>query len=177
MTARAKSTETVENAVEQATRETHDSVSKGVERTLSTMKDSMDNATKGFESSQTAMQENFAKVMKSAEDMIAFGQGNVEAFVKAGQIFASGMQDLQKQVAAASQATAEESVSTVKALSSVKSVMEVVDLQTGFARSQMERALADTTKFTDASVKLTEQTIAPLTARFSLAAEKFSGAF
>lgn len=177
MTARAKNTESAENTVEQATRETQEYVSKGFEKTLSTMKDGMENASKGFETSQEKMKENFAKAMKTTEDMIAFGQGNVEAFVKASQIFASGVQDLQKQVAATTQATVEESVATAKALSGVKSVKDVVDLQTGFARSQMERTMAETSKFTDASLKLTEQAVAPLTARFSLAVEKFSGAF
>ena len=38
----------------------------------------------------------------------------------------------------------------------------------------MEKTLAESGRLTDASVKLAEQTMAPLTARVTLAMEKFS---
>jgi hypothetical protein len=38
----------------------------------------------------------------------------------------------------------------------------------------MEKTLAESGKLTDASMKLTEQTLAPLTARVSLAMEKLT---
>ncbi len=38
--------------------------------------------------------------MKSAEELVSFSQGNFEAMMKAGQIWAAGVQDLQKQFAA-----------------------------------------------------------------------------
>ena len=41
------------------------------------------------------------------------------------------------------------------------------------ARASMETAMAETGKLTDASVKLTEQALAPITARVTLAVEKF----
>jgi hypothetical protein len=44
--------------------------------------------------------------MKTAEEFVVFGQGNVEALVKSGQIWAAGVQDLTKQVAATAQALA-----------------------------------------------------------------------
>ena len=38
------------------------------------------------------------KAMKTAEELVSFGQGNVEALVKAGQIWAEGVQDLSKRL-------------------------------------------------------------------------------
>ena len=38
--------------------------------------------------------------MKTAEQFITFGQGNVEALVKSSQIVATGLQDMGKQIAA-----------------------------------------------------------------------------
>jgi len=112
--------------------------------------------------------------MKTAEEFVAFSQGNVEALMKSGQIWASGVQDLSKHVAAAAQASVEESLSTFKALSSVKSLKEAFDLQTAFARSSLEKTVAESSKLTDASFKLTEQALAPITARVTVAVEKFS---
>ena len=63
---------------------------------------------------------------------------------------------------------------TFKALTSVKSLKDAFDLQASLARSTMEKTLAESGKLTDASLKLTEQTLAPLTARVSLAVEKFA---
>ena len=113
------------------------------------------------------------KTVKSAEEFVSFSQGNVEALMKAGQIWAAGVQDLNKAFAATAQAQMEAAMGSFKALAGVKSVKEAMDLQTSLARASMETAMAETGKITDASMKLAEQTIAPIAARMTLAAEKF----
>jgi phasin family protein len=110
---------------------------------------------------------------KTAEEMVSFGQGNLEAFTKAGQIWAAGVQELSKQFAATAQAHVDQTVATFKALTTVKSFKEAVDLQSTLARSTVEKAVAETGKLTDASLKLAEQAWAPVTARVTLAVEKF----
>jgi phasin family protein len=67
-------------------------------------------------------------------------------------------------------------MSTWKALAGVKSLKEAIDLQSNLARASMESAVAHSGKFTDASLKLAEQTLAPITARVTLAVEKFGRA-
>ncbi len=116
------------------------------------------------------------KTMKTAEEFVSFGQGNVEAIMKCGQIWAAGVQDLSKSFAATAQAQLDQTVSTWKALAGVKSLKEAMELQTSVARSSMEVAVAETGKLTDASMKLAEQTIAPISARVTLAVEKFGRA-
>ena len=44
------------------------------------------------------------KTVKTAEEFVSFSQGNVEALMKAGQIWAAGVQDLNKSFAATAQA-------------------------------------------------------------------------
>ena len=116
------------------------------------------------------------KTMKTAEEFVSFGQGNVEAMLKCGQIWAAGVQDLSKSFAATAQAQLDQTVSTWKALAGVKSIKEAVELQTSLARNSMGSAVAETGKLTDASMKLAEQTMAPIAARMSLAVEKFGRA-
>jgi phasin family protein len=110
---------------------------------------------------------------KSTEDFVAFGQANVEAFVKSGQIWAAGVQELMKLFAATTKVSFDESVSTFKAITSAKSVTEAVDLQSAFASSAVTKTLAESKKLIDASIKLTEQTLAPITARVTGAVETF----
>lgn len=112
--------------------------------------------------------------MKTAEELVAFSQGNFEAFLKSGQVWAAGMQDLSKQMAATAQANLDETMSAFKAMTTAKSLKDAFDLQAGLARSTMEKTLAETGRLTDASFKLTEQAMAPITARVTLAVEKFA---
>lgn len=116
------------------------------------------------------------KTMKTAEEFVSFGQGNVEAMLKCGQIWAAGVQDLSKSFAATAQAQLDQTVSTWKALAGVKSIKEAMDLQTSLARNSMGSAVSETGKLTDASMKLAEQSMAPIAARMSLAVEKFGRA-
>jgi phasin family protein len=170
MTTKAKTIEAtaaVEEAVTSA-------ASKGFEATMAGLKDGMAQATTGLAETQAKVKEGMEKAMKTAEELVAFSQGNVEALVKSGQIWAAGVQDIGKQIAANAQASFDETMSTFKAFSSVKSLKDAFDLQANLARATMEKTLAESGKLTDASMKLTEQTLAPLTARVSLAVEKFA---
>jgi len=156
------------------TDETVTTATKGIEATVSNLKDGMTKAAAGFTETQAKVKEGMEKAMKTAEELVSFSQGNLEALLKSGQIWATGVQDLSKQVAASAQASFEETMSTFKAMSSVKSLKDAMDLQASLARTTMEKTLAESGKLTDASFKLTEQAIAPITARVTLAVEKFA---
>ena len=145
---------------------------RGFESTVSGLKDGMTQAAAGFADTQAKVKEGMEKAMKTAEELMAFSQGNLEAMVKCGQIWAAGVQDIGKQIAANAQASLDETMTTFKAMSSVKSLKDAFDLQAGLARSTLEKTLAESGKLTDASMKLTEQALAPLTARVNLAMEK-----
>jgi phasin family protein len=151
-----------------------------IEQTAATAERTAAQATSGtgaaVEATQAKVKQGMEKAMKTAEEFVAFGQGNVEALVKSSQIWVSGVQDLSKSFAAAAQASMEEGISTFKALTSVKSMKEAFDLQAAYARSTLEKTVAESGKLTDASFKLTEQAMAPITARVTVVVEKFSKA-
>lgn len=111
------------------------------------------------------------QAMKSTEDLVAFNQGNVEAFMKSSQIWTAGIQDLSKQVAATAQANFDETMNAFKALTSAKSLKDAFDMQTNFARVAFEKSVAESGKLTDASFKLTEQALAPISQRVTVAIE------
>jgi phasin family protein len=130
----------------------------------------------GFEQTQAKVKENMDKAIRTAEELVSFGQGNLEAVVKSGQIFAAGMQDLSQQIAANAQAALNDTFSTFKALTGVRSFKDAVDLQQGLARSAVEKGISETTRLTEASFKLAEQSLAPIAARVTLTVEKFAKA-
>ena len=120
-----------------------DAASKGFELTVSGLKDGMTRATAGFADTQAKVKEGMEKAMKTAEELMSFSQGNLEAMVKCGQIWAAGVQDIGKQLAANAQASFDETVSTFKALSSAKSLKDAFDLQASLARSTLEKTVAE----------------------------------
>ena len=72
------------------------------------LKDGMSQAAAGFTETQAKVKEDMEKAMKTAEELVTFSQGNVEAMVKSGQVWAAGMQDISKQIAANAQASFED---------------------------------------------------------------------
>jgi len=172
---KTKATDAVAAAAHSAI-ESQAGAARAYERGTSELNDRAAAATAGFGQTQIKVKENMEKAMRTAEELVSFGQGNLEAFVKSGQIWAAGFQDLSRQFAATAQAQLDETVSAFKALTTVKSVKEAVDVQTGLARSAMEKTLSETGRFTEASMRLTEQAVAPIAARVSLAVEKFGRA-
>ncbi len=119
------------------------------------------------------MKTSMERAMTTTEELMSFGQGNFEAMVKSGQIWATGLQDLTRHMAQSAQAQFDGSVSAFKAMAGVKSVHEAIELQSSMARHALEQAVQDGGKLTDASLKLAEQTMAPITARVTLATERF----
>lgn len=111
--------------------------------------------------------------MQTAEQIVSFNQGNLEALVKSGQIVATGLQDLSKQMAATAQATMDEALNTFRAMTGVRSVREIVDLQASLARSTVEKTLTQTGQVAETSLKLAEQAMAPLASRVSVAVQSF----
>lgn len=167
---KAKTTDTtVETAADTASR-SYGAATSGVRDGVSAATDA---AERFGTETELKVTQSMERAMKTAEEMVQFGQGNVEAWLKSGQILAAGLQDLGKQVAATAQASFDETVSTFKAMTGARSIKEAFDLQASLTRSSLEKAMAETGRLTEASFKLAEQSAAPLAARFSLAVEKF----
>ena len=146
---------------------------QNLDRTMSGLKDGVAQATASMEQAQTAMRQNVEKAIKSATDMFSFAQGNFEAFTRASQIMTAGLQDMSQSFAAASKASMDDAMHTMKAMGASKSIKDALDLQSAHLRATLEKAVSHTSKLTDASMKLSEQALAPISARLSLATEMF----
>ena len=144
-----------------------------LEQTIAGLTDGFAKAAAGIEQSQEKLKEGLDKAMKTAEQMVSFGQGNIEALTRSNQIWAAGVSALSRQAAALMQASAQETMGVIKTLGAAKSLKEAIDLQTGLARAALEKTVSESKKLTEASLKLTEQAIAPLAARVNLAVETF----
>ncbi|KPF87067.1 hypothetical protein IP70_04935 [alpha proteobacterium AAP38] len=114
------------------------------------------------------------QVFATFEDVVGFQKENVEAFVASSTILSKGFEALSKEIAAFTQAQYEQSVATTKALFAVKSVKELVDLQTEFAKSSFDAIVAEATKVSEAGIKVANEAAEPITARVNATVEKLS---
>jgi len=130
--------------------------------------------SEAVEKSQAKIHEVIHTTEKHAEEYMSAGKGTSDAVMKATQVWAAGVQDLAKQVAASAQSSLDEALATFKALLSVKSPQEALELETKAARSALERTVAESSRIGETAIKLFEQTLAPLAARASMAVEKTS---
>lgn len=122
---------------------------------------------------QPASTEGMNTMIAKTQDIVAFGKENLEAVAASNKIWAAGLKELSEQAAAAAKASYEESVAAFKALTAVKTPKEALELQNAFAKATIASAVAESQKLADASRKLTEQALAPLTARVTAAVETF----
>lgn len=113
---------------------------------------------------------------KTAEQFVAFSKGNVEALTESGKIWTAGVKDLAEQTTASMQASFKETMDGFKALTTVKSLKEAIELQSAMARAAVEKTMAANSSLTEASLKLTEKAMAPIAARVTVAVETFSKA-
>lgn len=154
--------QTLTNGAAQGTAQTKKLMEDGAVQARVAMEKGMEQATKTAEG-----------FFKAAEEAAEFGRGNIEAMTKAAQTLTSGMQDLGKQYFAVSQALTDHALESAKALAAVKSLKEAADIQAAFAKASFERTMAETAKLQEAAYRVAEQASAPLTARMTLAVEKF----
>ena len=114
------------------------------------------------------------EVFKNYEEVIALSKNNVEAVVKANTLFVNGVQDLNKEIFAMAQATLEENAVMTKKVLSCTSFQDAVAIQNDLVKANYEKAMTESRKITDMTVKLAEGATAPITKQVNLAVEKFT---
>ena len=144
-----------------------DAAEDAIGRTVSSLKD-------GMEQSQSATRDGMRKAMTTAEEMAAFAHGNLQAIARSSQVMAAGAQDMGQSLAAAARTAMDDMMAAFKAMSSARSVKDALELQSSLLRTSLDKAVSQASQMTDTGMKLSEQALAPIAERLSLAAERFS---
>lgn len=111
---------------------------------------------------------------KAAEELADMYRGNLDAFVEAGRIAASGAQSIGQSIAAKSRDSVEQTADTVRSFAEAKSPTELVQLQSEYARSAFDRFVEDSSNLTESLVKLAGEAFQPLSNRASANVERFN---
>jgi phasin family protein len=113
------------------------------------------------------------KSAKSVEEMTDLAKGNVEALVEASRIAAKGLESIGHDAADFGRRNFENATATMKTLASVKSPTEFFKLQSDFIRTAFDSLVAETSKNTEAMLKLASDAAQPLSNRVAIATDKF----
>ena len=136
--------------------------------------------TKSFQNSFAEMsaksQDAYRKSTEMFKEAGEFTKGNLEAMMESGKIFASGMQEMSRSALADSKAEFEALTAEVKEMASVKSPTDFFQLQSALLRKNFDKAVAMSSKNTEAMLKLANDASQPLSSRMSLAMEKIKAA-
>ena len=125
---------------------------------------------------QTRAKEAYEKSTEMAGEASEFAKGNVEAVVESGKILSSGVQDIGKSCIDEAKSAFETLTADMKEMAAIKSPTELFQLQGKLMRRNFDSLVAFGSKSSEAMVKLANESMAPLSSRMSLAADKVSKA-
>ncbi|KTF68739.1 phasin family protein [Sphingomonas sp. HT-1] len=112
------------------------------------------------------------KSTKLVEEANEFAKGNIEAMVESGRIAAKGFEAMGQEAAEYSRRSFETATAAMKNLASVKSPADFFKLQSEYMRGAFDSYVAETSKHTEAMLKLAGDAAQPLSNRFAVAVEK-----
>jgi phasin family protein len=109
---------------------------------------------------------------KMLEEVTELTKGNVEAIVASSKVAARGVETLSQEAAEYSRRSFEEASAALKSFAEVKSPTDFFKLQSDFARSAFDSLVAESSKMSEAMIKLAGEVAEPITSRYSVAAER-----
>lgn len=114
----------------------------------------------------------YEKGLKMTEEFTAFQKGNMEALVESGKLAAKGAESMGQEAADYARKSFESSTAAFRTFASAKSPTELFKLQSDYMKSSFEAAVAESTKVTEAWLKLAGEIAQPLSNRMAVAVEK-----
>ena len=130
-----------------------------------------DQAKTTFADATDRTQEAYAKGQQMFGDLGDFGKGNVEAMVESSKIATKAVEQFAQSAVAYARRSFEEAQSQARTLASASSPTEFLRLQGEFARTSFDRLVAETSKNTEAMLKLAGEVAQPISNRLALAAD------
>ncbi|MCW5723878.1 MAG: TIGR01841 family phasin [Maricaulaceae bacterium] len=118
-----------------------------------------------------AFKEGFEKTLTAVNDANAFAKENVDAMIASATAAGKGAETLNANAVAFAKKSMEDGVAAAKALSTAKSVQEMVEIQTDFVKSAMDAYLAEINKTTDLYAGAVKASLKPLNDRFAATVE------
>jgi phasin family protein len=123
-----------------------------------------------------AFKDSIEKSLSALGEVNANSKKNLEAVVASVTAATKGAEALGAQAMAYSKKALEDQVAATKSLTTAKSVQEVVELQTAYAKSAFEAYIAHMTKASETVSASVKESFQPINERVTAFVEKVQGA-
>ena len=163
---------------------TAETVKKTVETAANTVKASAEKAQITFKANADQAQAAGTKAFRdvaeksaaSLTEMNAQGKQNLEAMVASAAAAQKGVEALSAQSVAFTKKSWEDGVAAAKSMTQARSIQELLELQTTWAKSATEAYLAEVTRATDVLTASVKDSFQPINERVTASVEKFQAA-
>lgn len=118
-----------------------------------------------------AMKDGVERAVSAFGEFNTFSKDNVEAFVQSMTTAGKGVEQLNSHVVAFTKQAMEDSITNAKRMAGAKSVQEVIEMQTDFAKSSLDAYLGEVNKLTDLVAGSVKDTFKPINARVTATVE------
>jgi phasin family protein len=123
-----------------------------------------------------AFKDSFEKSFTTVAEINAQSKKNFEAMVASMTAATKGAETLGAHAVAFSKKAVESQVAAAKTLAGAKSVQEVIELQTTFAKTAFETYIAEVNKMAETVAASVKETASPINARVSALVETIQAA-
>ena len=157
-----------------------ETVKKTVETATAQVKASAEKAQAQAEKIQAAGAQAFReaadKSVAGLTELNVEGKKNLEAVVASAAAAQKGVETLSAQGVAFTKKSWEDGVAAAQSMSQARSIQELLELQTTWAKSSTEAWLAEVTKATDVLTASVKNSFQPINERVTASVEKFQAA-
>ena len=123
-----------------------------------------------------AFKDSIEKSLSAFTEVNVYSKKNLEAVVASLTAATKGAEALGAQAMAYSKKSLEDQVAATRSLTSAKSVQEVVELQTAFAKTALETYLAQVNKASETVAASVKESFQPINERVTAFVERFQTA-
>lgn len=118
-----------------------------------------------------AFREGFEKSLKSVNELNALSKDNMDAVMASATAAGKGIETLNANAVAFAKKSMEDTVSATKAMTTAKSVQDIIEVQADFMKSSMDAYLAEINKATDLYAGAVKSSLKPLNDRVAATVE------
>ncbi|WP_425989908.1 phasin family protein [Brevundimonas sp. TWP2-3-2] len=123
-----------------------------------------------------ALREGVEKTSATMAELSAQSKQNLEALTASATAAQKGAEALSAQVVSYGKTSWENGVAAAQTISQARSIQELIELQTNFAKSAMETYLSEVTKMTETLTGSVKDSFKPINERVTASVEKFQAA-
>lgn len=176
MSSKSSAKKTIKSVLPATHAATFDKVKRNVANNVSetvvtkiakTMESKMQNAAEQIEKANR-------EIASRVEEAASFNSNNLDAAVQAVSVVAEGIKDVNQTVCNSIQQALQTAMSTGKAMMGVKSLRDLMEIQSEYIKSTFDTLMADSTKLSEIAVRCSSQAAEPLSARVTEVVEKVS---